>query len=330
MTQQLQGKAAMNQRVRIYQQGTPAVMRHETFTPGKPSSGQVLMRHEAIGVNFVDTMFRDGTFKVPLPFALGVEGAGVITEVGPGVQHLKVGDRVGYFFSFGAYADQRVIDASSLIKLPDDLSSEQAAGLLSKGLTVWALVTQVHALRAGETVVVQGASGGVGRLLARWAKSIGASVIATVGSADKARAVEGWGLDHVLRADEPHLAERIRAANGGRGVDVVYDLVGRQTLNDSITALRDGGHLVHAGNASGAGVADAARLASRGIRYVQPSTPQYVNAQNQDTAASELFERFREGALGPLALSRYPLKDAAQAHHAIAARKHSGSILLTP
>jgi NADPH2:quinone reductase len=159
---------------------------------------------------------------------------------------------------------------------------------------------------------------------------LGANVIATVGSAGKARIVEGWGLDHVLRSDEPDLAQRIRALNGGDGVDVVYDLVGRQTLDASIIALRDGGDLIHVGNASGGVTADAALLAARGIRYVQPSTPQYVNAQNQDMAASELFERFREGALGHLQLALYRLEEAALAHAAIAARKHTGSILLIP
>ncbi|WP_070887987.1 zinc-binding dehydrogenase [Pseudomonas argentinensis] len=320
----------MTQSIRIYQQGSPTVLQHETFTVEKPSRGQVLIRHEAIGVNFVDTMFRDGTFNVPLPFSMGVEAAGIVEAVGPHEQHLKVGDRVGYFFAPGAYADRRVIDASALIKLPGDISSEQAAGLLSKGLTAWALLTQVHVVQAGETVVLQGASGGVGSLLAHWAKSLGATVIATVGSALKAHIVEGWGLDHVLRSDEPALAERIKAVNGNVGVDVVYDLVGRRTLDASIGALRNGGDLVHVGNASGAAVADTALLASRSIRYIQPSTPQYVNSQNQDMAASELFERFRAGALGPLELSRYGLNEAVAAHQAIAARKHTGSILLIP
>lgn len=320
----------MAHRIRIYQQGTPTVLQQETFTLPPPAPGQVIVRHEAIGVNFVDTMFRDGTFQVPLPFDMGVEAAGVVEAVGSGVQQLKVGDRVGYFFAFGAYADRRAIDASTLIRLPDDIASEQAAGLLAKGLTAWALIKQVHVVKPGECVVVHGASGGVGSLLARWAKSLGASVIATVGSADKARAIEGWGLDHVLRSDEPALAARIRAANGGVGVDVVYDLVGRHTLGASISALREGGALVHAGNASGTAVADPRLLAARNIRYVQPSTPQYVNAQNQDMAACELFERFREGALGPLELSRYRLDEAALAHQAIAARKHTGSIVLIP
>jgi len=319
----------MNQRIRIYQQGTPAVLTYESFTLEKPGRGQVAIRHEAIGVNYVDTMFRDGTFKIPLPFSMGVEAAGVVAAVGTDVQHLKTGDRVGYFFAPGAYADSRVIDAGALIKLPVDISSEQAAGLLSKGLTAWALIKQVHALRAAETVVVHGASGGVGTLLTRWAKSIGATVIATVGSAEKARIVESWGIATV-RSDEPHLAERIKAANGGAGVDVVYDLVGRQTLEASTHALRDGGDLVHVGNASGMAVPDSTLLAARGIQYVQPSTLQYVNIENQNTAASEVFERFREGALGPLELSRYRLEDAVLAHQAIAARKHTGSILLMP
>lgn len=320
----------MTQRIRIYQQGTPIVLHQETFELESPSRDQVLIRHEAIGVNFVDTMFRDGTFQVPLPFSMGVEAAGIVEAVGRSVQHLKVGDRVGYFFAFGAYAERRVIDAAALIKLPDDISGEQAAGLLSKGLTAWALVKQVHKVQARETVVVQGASGGVGSLVVRWAKSLGATVIATVGSDIKARIVAGWDLDHVLRYDEPDLAGRIQAVNGGIGVDVVYDLVGRQTLAGSISALRDGGDLVHAGNASGTVTADTALLAARGIRYVQPSTPQYVNPHNQDMAASDLFERFREGALGQLQLSRYSLEDVKLAHQAIAARKHTGSIVLIP
>ncbi|ONH50110.1 NADPH2:quinone reductase [Pseudomonas cedrina] len=320
----------MNQRIRIYQQGTPDVLNHETFELEPPSHGQVLIRHEAIGVNFVDTMFRDGTFKVALPFGMGVEAAGIVEAIGDGVKHLKVGDRVAYFFAFGAYADRRVIDASALIKLPDDISTEQAAGLLSKGLTAWALVRQVHGVQAGETVVVHGASGGVGSLLVRWVKSLGATVIATVGSASKAAIVQSWGLDHVLHADEPDLAKRIKAKNGGFGVDVVYDLVGRDTLDASINVLRDGGDLIHVGNASGGVTADTALLAAHGIRYVQPSTPQYVNANNQDMAASELFERFREGALGSVELSRYRLEDASLAHQAIASRKHIGSILLIP
>ncbi|WP_411379578.1 quinone oxidoreductase family protein [Pseudomonas sp. MPB26] len=320
----------MTQRIRIYQQGTPDVLNHETFELEPLSHGQVLIRHEAIGVNFVDTMFRDGTFKVALPFAMGVEAAGIVEAIGDGVKHLKVGDRVAYFFAFGAYADRRVIDASALIKLPDDISTDQAAGLLSKGLTAWALVKRVHAVQAGETVVVHGASGGVGSLLVRWVKSLGATVTATVGSASKAATVQGWGLDHVLRSDEPDLARRIKAKNGGFGVAVVYDLVGRDTLDASISALRDGGDLIHVGNASGGVTADAALLAARGIRYVQPSTPQYVNANNQDMAASELFERFREGALGGVELSRYRLEDASLAHQAIATRKHMGSILLIP
>lgn len=320
----------MTQRIRIYQQGSPEVLQYERFTQEAPAYGQVQIRHQAIGVNFVDTMFRDGTFKVPLPWSMGVEAAGVVEAIGPGVDTLKVGDRVGYFYAPGAYALSRVIDVDALIKLPDDISSEEAAGLLAKGLTAWALLTQVHPVRSGETVVVHGASGGVGSLLARWAKSIGATVIATVGSAEKAAIVGGWGLDHVLRADQPGLAEEIRARTASVGADVVYELVGRQTLDASIDALRTGGALIHVGNASGTVGVDAQRLAARAIRYQQPSTPQYVNPRNQDAAACELFERYREGALGPLTLTRYRFVQAIEAHQAIAQRKHSGSIVLMP
>jgi NADPH2:quinone reductase len=162
----------MNKVIRVYQYGPPAVLKVEEEPGGNPGQGQVRLRHEAIGVNFVDTMFREGTFTLPLPFVPGVEGAGVVEALGPGVSNLTIGDRVGCFFAPGSYASVRIISAEALIKLPDDISTEQAATILAKGLTAWMGIRAIYQLKAGEKVLVQGASGGVGLLVSRWAKAL--------------------------------------------------------------------------------------------------------------------------------------------------------------
>ncbi len=323
----------MAHHIRIYEQGPPSVLSYEQLPAiiGAPGPGQVRLRHDAIGLNFVDTMFRDGTFRVPMPFKMGVEGAGVVEAVGPGVAGLKAGDRVAYFFSFGAYSDVRLIEAQALVKLPHDVSTEQAATLITKGLTAGMLLKRVHTVQPGETVLVHGAAGGVGALLTHWAKALGATVIATVGSPSKAAEVRSHGIQHVLNSGDPALATLVRGITGGRGVDVVYELVGKATFEHSVAALRNGGHLVHAGNASGQPVVDQAALAARSIRYDQPSTAQYVNSRaSLEEATSELFTAFRQGVFGEIKASRYPLSDVVRAHEDIAARRISGPAILTP
>jgi NADPH2:quinone reductase len=299
----------MSHRIRIYQQGAPDVLRYEEF---------------------VDTMFRDGTFGVQLPFAIGVEGAGTVEAIGPGVSSVNIGDRVAYWFSFGSYADQRIIDAEALVKLPPQVSTEEAAAILAKGLTAWALVRRVHIVRPGETVLVHAAAGGVGSLVASWAQALGAHVIATVGSPAKADALRKRGFDHVLDANDPDLAGAIKACNGGNGVDVVYELVGASTFEQSTAAIRDGGDLVHAGKASGMPAVDEAALTKRSIRYSKPDTGQVINNRDiLEEASGDLFAALQEGVFGKLAIARYPLRDASQAHEDIAARRVAGSIILT-
>jgi len=243
----------MNHQVRIQQAGQPSVMQYESLAQdvAAPGPGQVRIRHDAIGLNFVDTLFRNGAFIVPLPFTMGVEGAGVVLEAGAGVTDLKPGDRVAYFFSFGAYANERLIDAGQLVKLPDHVSTETAAAVLTKGLTAWMMLFGAHQLKRGETVLVHAAAGGVGAMVARWAQALGAKVIATVGTPSKAALVRAAGIEHVLDATDPELASKARALNGGHGVDVVFELVGKATFAQSVAALRSGGHLLHIGNASG-------------------------------------------------------------------------------
>ncbi len=321
-------------RVRIYQTGAPTVMQYETLPAdiGAPGPGQVRLAHQAIGLNFVDTLFRSGAFNVPVPFDMGVEGAGTVEAVGPGVTSVQVGDRAAYFFTPGAYSDVRLIDAAALVKLPEDIGSDVAAALLTKGLTAWMLLKRVHPVQAGETVLVHGAAGGVGSLVAAWAKALGATAIATVGSPQKANAVRALGIEHVLHTGDPEFNDRIRSITGGRGVDVVYEFVGKTTFGLSISALRDGGTLAHVGNASGApSAADKAELPARGIRYVQPTTSQYVGERNSlELASADVFDAWRSGIFGELRATRYPLSEVVRAHEDLAARRITGAAILLP
>jgi NADPH2:quinone reductase len=320
--------------VRIYEAGAPGVLRYEQRAAdiGLPGSEQVRLRQEAIGLNFVDTMFRDGTIPVDLPFDIGVEGAGVVEAVGPGVAGLKVGDRAAYFFSLGAYADVRLIDASVLVKLPDDIPTRISAALMAKGLTSWMLLKYAHVLQSGEVVLVNGAAGGVGSLLSSWAKALGAVVIATIGSSNKTASVRDRGIDHVLEIGDPEFDAKVSAITGGRGVDVVYDMVGRASFRQSVQALRDGGDFIHLGSASGVPDAqDKEPLTARSIRYLQPITGQYVkDRQILEQASADLFAAYRSGVFGEIKPITYALADVVRAHEDIAARRITGSAVLLP
>lgn len=320
----------MSHRIRMTETGGPSVLRYETYDVGAPGPNQVRIRQHAIGVNFVDTLFRSGVFNVPLPFTPGVEAAGVVEAVGPGVSSLKVGDRVAYWFSLGAYADERLVDAEALIPLSDDVAFEAVAAILAKGLTAWALLKKVRATKAGETVLVTGASGGVGSLLSAWARALGATVIAVVGSPAKASDLQGrLGLDHILLADDPDLVAKVKALTGGHGVDAVYELVGAETFAASTAALKDGGDLVHLGNASGAPQVDQSALTGRGIRYVQPVTGKFVpDRETFLVASAEVLQALRDKVFGPIEITRYPLADAGRAHEDIGARRLVGSAVL--
>jgi len=323
----------MNHQVRIHSAGQPSVMQYEALVPAivAPGPGQVHIRHDAIGLNFVDTLFRNGAFEVPLPFTMGVEGAGVVLSTGPGVAGLKPGDRVAYFFSFGAYSSERLIDASQLVKLPEHVSTATAAAVLTKGLTAWMMVAGAHQLKPGETVLVHAAAGGVGAMASRWAQALGAKVIATVGTPSKAALVRAAGIEHVLDANDPQLADKVRALNGGRGVDVVYELVGRTTFAQSVAALRDGGHLLHVGNASGTPDIDEDTLAARGIHYQHATTGQYAGERGGlEQGARTLFAALKDGVFGAIEPLHYRLADVVQAHTDLEARRTVGPVILIP
>ncbi|MBB5712485.1 zinc-binding dehydrogenase [Sphingomonas xinjiangensis] len=317
----------MSKVVRFRQTGAPAVMVVEEDVVGPPGRGEVQLRQHAIGVNFVDTAFRDGSFGTPLPAVAGIEAAGVVTALGEGVTSFTPGDRVSYFFAPGSYAEVRNVSAEALIPLPEDISFETAAAIMAKGLTARMGVRRLHAVQPGQTVIVQGATGGVGSFTARWSAALGAKVIGT-GSRQKLDLLEGSGVIAVDSHDHDLGAALRRIAPDG--ADVVYEFVGKATFPASITAVRDGGTIVAIGAASGAPDADADLLASRAINLTRGSTAQLVRGPLLQSASLEVFDALRRGYLGTPKLHRYRLEDAVQAHIDIATRARDGLPILLP
>lgn len=318
----------MGHAVTIHATGDASVLRYEPVPTGEPAPGQALIRQEAIGVNFVDTLVRSGQFGVRLPAIIGFEGAGVVEKLASPTAPFRPGDRVAYFFAAGAYADYNRVDASALIALPPDISTVQAAAFLAKGLTAWMGIRALHPLKAGEVVLVQGASGGVGSLLSRWAKHLGATVIGVAGSESKlARVAAGSTL--ALAAGDGFFMDKVRAL-APQGVDVVYDLVGSASAKLSLAAVRDGGKIVSIGAASGQPRFDAAELARRSVQVVAGSTPQHVNADNKTLAAAQLFDALRQGVFSDLEVFTHPLHAAADVHRAMDTRRLEGLTVMVP
>jgi len=313
----------MNTVIRMHATGAPSVLVAEQLEAGAPGPGEVRLRQHAIGVNHVDTMVRDGRLPMPLPAIPGFEGAGTIDAVGPGVG-LRVGQRAAYFFAAGAYACERLVPARSLVPLPDDIGDAQAAAFLAKGLTAWMGLRALVQLEAGQTVLVLGASGGVGAIMARLARTLGATVIGVAGSIAKLEQVKS-GAHHALHAGDPEALAKLRAI-APDGVDVVYDFVGRAVETLALGAVRDGGAIVAIGAASGQPQFAPDELARRSVRVVAGSTPQHATAE----AAGELFAAIRAGLFDDLPIVRYPLAEAAQAHADIAARTREGLAILIP
>ena len=318
----------MNTTIRFHQYGAPSVLQVEDDAiGGAPGAGQVRLRHEAIGVNFIDTLFRQGSFPVPLPAVPGVEGVGIVEALGAGVAGISVGQRMAYYLAPGSYTQQRLINADLLVPVPDDLSAEQVAAVLTKGLTAWAGLNGYHQIQAGQTVLVQGASSGVGNLLARWAHARGAVVIGTAGSPDK-RAALASAIDHVLPSDAPDLVVQLKRL-APQGVDVAYEFVGKATFAATLAAVRDGGTIVSIGSASGAPEFDKGEPARRRIRMVGGPMAGHLQGRVGEATAA-VFEAYRRGLFGAVQVTRYALEDAAKAHADIAERRKAGSLILIP
>jgi NADPH2:quinone reductase len=314
--------------IRVRKPGGPSVLVPEDDEVGAPGAGQVRLRQDAIGVNFVDTAFRSGAFKIPTPFIGGVEGAGIVEALGPGVTRVAVGDRVGYFFAPGSYAEVRLVSEDVLVKLPPEVSNEQSAAFLTKGLTAWMAIRALYPVKRQEHVLVQGASGGVGALVARWARSLGATVIGTVGTASKMASTKEY-VDRVFLASDPELGQKVRAVVP-EGVDAVFEFIGKASFAASVIAVRDGGVIVNIGGASGPADVDKETLSARGVRLIGGSTAQMVTGPTLTVATAELFYALRSGALGEIAYTRNALVDAARVHEDIANRRSVGPQILVP
>lgn len=324
----------MPKAIRINEVGGPEVMQMEEVTVGDPGPGQTRVRHAAIGVNYIDTYHRSGLYKLPLPAGLGMEGAGTVEAVGSGVSHVKAGDRVVYAGGPpGAYSEARLMPADRLVKVPEGITDRQAAAVMLKGLTVWMLVRRIHPVKAGETVLFHAAAGGVGLIACQWLKSLGAKIIGTAGSDEKAAIARAHGCDQVIVYTRENFVGRVRELTHGAGVPVVYDSVGKSTFEGSLDCLQPMGLMVSFGNASGAVPPfEIGALAAKGSLFLTRPTVMNYTAKREDleAGAAELFQVVRSGKVKVEVRSSYALKDAVQCHRDLQARKTSGSVLLVP
>ena len=321
-------------RFTLSQTGGPDVLEAELIDVPEPAEGEVLVRHEAIGLNFIDTYHRSGLYPLPLPSGIGTEAAGIVEAVGPGVEGFRESHRVAYFSgSLGAYATHRTINADRLVKLPDEIDSELAAAAMLKGCTAEFLIERCARVEAGETVLVHAAAGGVGSILVPWLKSLGAEVIAHAGNSEKAAIAKKLGADHALCCPMEELAGEVRALTGGKGVSVVLDGVGAASWEASLAAIARRGLLVTYGNASGPVPAFTALdlLKAGSIFVTRPTLFDYVaTAEEMRASAARVFEMILGGKVAVKIGQRFPLMEAAEAHRAIEARATTGSTVLMP
>ena len=321
--------------IRIYETGGPEVLRWEEVDPVRPGPGEVLVRHEAVGLNFIDVYHRTGLYPLPaLPATPGLEGAGIIEAVGPDVSRFQVGDRVAYAgLPPGAYAQARIIPAHRLVPLPDAISTRQGAAIMLQGMTARYLLKGCYKVRAGDTILIHAAAGGVGLIVCQWARYLGATVIGTVGSGEKAELARQHGCNHPIEYRREDLVARVREITDGRGVDVVYDSVGRSTFDQSLDCLRPMGMMVTFGQSSGpVPPLDLAVLAARGSLFVtRPSLMTYT-ARRQDLLehARDLFKVIEKGAVKVEIRQTYPLSEAARAHRDLENRRTRGTSILIP
>lgn len=324
----------MARRIQFSSNGGPEVLELVTFTPSEPGPKDVRVRNHAIGLNYIDTYFRSGLYPAPsMPSGLGTEAAGIVEAVGAEVTAVQIGDRVAYAGGpLGAYSDAHVLPAAAVVKLPETISFEQAAAVMLKGLTVQYLLRQTYRLQSGETILFHAAAGGVGLLACQWAAALGAKVIGTVGSAEKAEKARAAGAWEVIDYSREDVAKRVLELTGGKKCPVVYDGVGKDTWETSLECVAPRGLLVSFGNASGAvsGV-NLGVLASKGSLYVtRPTLGTYAVPDALQGMADELFEMLANGKVKVDINQRYTLEEAAQAHKDLAARKTTGSTVLLP
>jgi NADPH2:quinone reductase len=319
--------------IQISRTGGPEVLDAVDLPIPEPGSGQVRLRHEAIGINFIDTYHRTGLYPLRLPITLGQEAAGVVDAIGEGVTNFKPGDRAAYTGVFGGYAEYNVVPAARLLPLPEGVSAEAAAGSLLKGMTAEFLLRRCRPVAAGDTILVHAAAGGVGAILCQWGKALGAHVIGTVGSEEKATLAKQHGCEHVILYRTEDVAARVREITGGAGVPVVYDGVGAATFEASLSSLSRRGMMVSFGNASGPAPAiEPGRLSRMGSLFLtRPTLFDYIiKSEELAESSAALFHVIASGAVKIDIGQRFALKDARKAHEALEARDTVGSSILVP
>lgn len=324
----------MTHAIRFHEPGGPEVLQWEEVEVGTPGPGEVQLRHTAIGVNYIDTYHRTGLYPVPLPSGLGIEAAGIVEQVGPKVKDLKAGDRVAYAGGPpGAYAQARVMRADRLVKLPKTITDQQAAAVMLKGMTAEYLLRRTYKVRPGETILIHAAAGGVGLIMCQWAKALGAKVIGTVSTEAKAALAKRYGCHFPIVTSRENFVDRVRQITRGKGLGVAYDSIGKDTYMGSLDCLAPRGLLVMFGNASGAVPPfDPLLLSAKGSLYVTRPTLIHYTATREEllTSATALFRMVGAGKVKVAINQTYPLRDAAQAHRDLEARKTTGSTILLP
>jgi NADPH2:quinone reductase len=324
----------MPKAIRYDQPGGPDVMKWVDVEVGEPKAGEVRIRQHAVGLNYIDVYFRTGLYPQPLPGGLGMEAAGEVTAVGDGVTALKAGDRVAYVGQPpGAYAQERVMPAERVVKLPDGISYDDAASVMLQGLTAHYLLRRTYPVKAGDTILIHAAAGGVGLLVCQWAKALGATVIGTVGSDEKAALAKAHGCDHPVVYTRENFTQRVKEITNGAGVPVVYDSIGKDTYIGSLDCLAPLGYFVSFGNASGPLPAiDSKEFSSRGsLFFTRPTLFSYIAKRaDLEAAAAELFDVILSGKVKTSINQRYPLAEVGRAHADLESRKTTGSTVLVP
>jgi NADPH2:quinone reductase len=323
----------MAKAILIHQHGGPEVMSYEDVEIKRPGPGEARVRHTAIGVNYIDTYFRTGLYPAPLPFVPGNEGAGEVVEVGEGVTEVAPGDRVAYVFTLGAYAEERVIPAKTLVKVPEGISDETAAAMMLKGMTAQYLLNRTYKVKPGDTILFHAVAGGVGLIACQWAKHLGATVIGTAGSEDKAELARANGCDHVILYRQENFAARVKEITGGALCAAVYDGVGKETFPASLDCLKPFGVFVSFGSASGPIDAfNIGILAQKGSLYAtRPTLNTHIaTREGLEDISTSLFDVVKSGAVKIAINHRFPLSEAAEAHRALEGRRTTGVTILQP
>ncbi len=324
----------MTKAFRFYETGSSDVLRFEDVEIGAPGAGEVRLRQEAVGLNYIDIYFRSGVYPAPsLPSGLGLEGSGVIEAVGDGVTDLAVGDRVAYAAQpLGAYSEARVMPAKGLVKIPDGISFDLAAAAMLQGMTAQYLLRRTYHVKKGDTILIHAAAGGVGQIVCQWAKHLGATVIGTVGSKEKAEIAKSKGCDYPILYRKEKVSERVKEITNGQGVEVVYDSVGKDTFDDSLDCLKRLGMMVSFGQSSGAVPPIPLKALAPGAYFLtRPSVFQYTATREELLAtANELFDVLKSGVVKIDIGATYDLADAKHAHDDLEGRKTTGSVILKP